>query len=124
MAKEEKKVERVYNVPLRKEWLKAPKYKRAKKAVKALREFLARHMRSENVLIGRKANLKIWERGMESPPHHIQVKVLKDSDGTVRAELVGFEYKEDKKAAKKETLLALRSLIDAALAELEEKPDK
>jgi len=28
------------------------------------------------------------------------------------------------KTAKKETLLALRSLIDAALAELEEKPDK
>jgi len=28
------------------------------------------------------------------------------------------------KAAKKETLLALRSLIDSALAELEEKPEK
>lgn len=102
MAKDEKKVERVYNVPLRKEWLKKPKFKRAKRAAWTLRAFLAHHMKSNKVLIGKMANLKIWEQGMEHPPHHIQVKAVKDSDGVVRAELVGFEYKEDKKAAKKE----------------------
>ena len=46
MAKKEKKpevkLERVYNVPLRKEWLKVPKYKRSKKALAALKQFLAK----------------------------------------------------------------------------------
>ena len=42
--KEEKKIERTYNVPLRREWLKSPKYKRSKKAITGLRIFLIRHM--------------------------------------------------------------------------------
>ena len=50
---EEKTLERTYNVPLRKEFLKVPKYKRAKKAVKALKQFLAKHMKSDNVKIGK-----------------------------------------------------------------------
>lgn len=107
--KEEKKLERVYNVPLRKGWLKVPKYKRAKKAVKTLREFLIRHMKPAEdekgrlkLKIGKMANLDIWKHGIKNPPHHLQVKVTKDSDGTVRAELVGFEYKDEKKVEKKE----------------------
>ena len=52
--KEEPKIvlERVYNVPLRKEFLKAPRYKRAKKAVTALKQFLVRHMKSDKIKIG------------------------------------------------------------------------
>src|SRR3989344_5497016 len=38
-------LEREYNVPLRKGWLKVPKYKRGAKAVKTLKEFLVRHMK-------------------------------------------------------------------------------
>ena len=38
-------VEREYMVPLRKEWLKVPKYKRANKATKALKQFIAQHMK-------------------------------------------------------------------------------
>lgn len=107
MAKEEKKLERVYNVPLRKEWLKVPKYKRGKKAVKALREFLIKHMKpSEDdkgrikLKIGKMANLDIWKHGIKNPPHHVKVKAVRDSDGTVKAELVGFEYQEVKKVKK------------------------
>ena len=52
------KIERTYNIPLRKEWLKKPKYKRAKKAVTALKEFLSRVMRVdiENVRIQASSN--------------------------------------------------------------------
>ena len=39
MAEDQDKNIREYNVPLRKEWLKVPVWKRAKKASKALREF-------------------------------------------------------------------------------------
>jgi len=54
-------IERTYNVPLRKEWLKAPMYRRSKKAVTALTEFAAKHMKTdiENVKIGKQVNLLI-----------------------------------------------------------------
>jgi large subunit ribosomal protein L31e len=95
-------LERTYNVPLRKAWLKSPKYKRAKKAVNALKLFLAKHMKSDNVKIGRRANMEIWKDGIKNPPHHIQVKAVKDDEGVIRAELVGYEFEiVKKKEAKK-----------------------
>jgi len=106
-AKAEIKLERVYNVPLRRQWKKAPLYRRAKKAVKTLKEFLAKHMKTdlEKVKIGKYANLKIWERGIRNPPHHIKVVAKKDEEGNVFAELEGApaeEKKEEKKPKKKE----------------------
>ena len=38
-------LEREYIVPLRKGWLKVPKYKRANKSMKTLKEFIAKHMK-------------------------------------------------------------------------------
>jgi len=109
MAKEkteEKKnvLERTYNVPLRKQWLKSPRWKRSKKAVSALREFISKHMKSENVKIGKYANDLIWKHGGKNPPHHIKVDVTKDSEGKVFAELVGApkEKPKEKKEVKKE----------------------
>ena len=95
-------IERVYNVPLRHEFLKVPKYKRARKAITALREFISKHMKSDDVRIGRKANLKIWERGMKNPPHHIKVTVIKEDDGTVKVELFGNKYEEQSTEKKEE----------------------
>jgi len=89
-------IERTYNIPLRKEFLKAQKYKRAKKAGTALRQFLVRHMKSENVKIGAELNHKIWEHGIQNPPHHVKVTAIKEDDGTVKAELFGFKFKEAK----------------------------
>ncbi len=97
-------LKRVYNIPLRKEFLNAPRYKRAKKAITALKEFLSRHMRSDDVRLGKHLNMKIWERGIKNPPHHVQVNVTRNSEGIVNAELVGFEYNESKpeQASKKD----------------------
>lgn len=110
-AKESKIVlERTYNVPLRKEVLKTPKYKRAHKAMMALRQFLAKHMKSDQIIIGRHANMKVWEQGMRNPPHHIQVIAKKDDEGKVMVELVGapvdkpVEVKPAKGKAKKDAL--------------------
>lgn len=110
MAKEKKseaKIERVYNVPLRKQWLKAPLYRRAKRAVNALKSFLSQHMKAEpkNIKIGKYANEKIWERGIRFPPHHIKLIVKKDENGIVTAELEGAPVEEVKteKKQKKET---------------------
>lgn len=83
------KIERVYNVPLRKEWLKVPKYQRAAKAVRALRDFALRHMKTEEVIIGPFANLEIWRHGMRNPPHHVKINAVKEDDGKVVIELFG-----------------------------------
>ncbi len=90
-------LERTYNIPLRKEFLKVPRYKRAKKAVTAVREFLARHMKAEKVLLGSHLNQMIWKRGIKNPPHHVNVSAVKDDKGTVRAELIGAPKAKPKK---------------------------
>lgn len=94
MADNKQELKRVYNIPLRKEWLKTPKYKRAKKAVTAVKEFLVKHMKSENIKLGQHLNKKVWARGIKNPPHHVEVNVTKDAEGVVKAELVGFEFDE------------------------------
>jgi len=109
MAKKEAKtkiiLERTYNVPLRKEYLKVPKYKRSKKAVSALKKFLKRHMKSNDIKIGKYLNLKIWEHGIKNPPHHVKINAAKDEKGLVRAELAGTpkEKKKDEKKKGKKT---------------------
>ena len=96
-------MERTYTIPLRREWLKAPRYKRAKRAVNALRRFLQRHMKSEDVRLGTNLNLEIWKHGIKNPPGKVRVNVSKDDKGVVRAELFGApeEEKTEKQEVKK-----------------------
>lgn len=99
-------IERVYNVPLRKEYMKVPMYQRAKKAGKALKQFLQQHMKTEMVLIGPKLNEAIWKHGIRNPPHHVKVTVTKDKEGVARAELFAeakpqSTKKKERKPAKK-----------------------
>jgi len=103
-------LEREYIVPLRKGWLKVPKYKRANKAIKTLKEFLAKHMKIydrdlRKIKIDINLNNEIRFRGMEKPPTKIKVKAIKYDDGIVRVELSKLpkilQYKkarEDKKS--------------------------
>lgn len=74
------KIERIYNVPLRRAFQRVARNKRAKKAIKTLKEFLIKHMKSEDVKIGPKANETVWSRGIQKPPHHIKVKVIKENE--------------------------------------------
>lgn len=125
--KEVKKVvlERVYNVPLRKGWLKAPRYKRANKAVKTLREFLQKHMKSDEVRLGKNVNELIWKHGIKNPPHHVKVTAEKDEDGIVRAELEGYDYKEAVKAKEKEEkATGLKGKLQSAMGKIKEEPEE
>lgn len=105
MAKKEskaEKVERVYNVPLRKEFLKIQRWRRTERAVTALRNFLKKHMKTEVVKISKEINEKLWEHGIKNPPHHIKVMVTKNDKGEAMAELFGFKKKEAGKETKPE----------------------
>jgi len=85
-------LEREYNVPLRKGWLKVPKYKRGAKAVKTLKEFLVRHMKVydrdlRKIKLDILLNNEIRFRGMKKPPAYIKVKAKKFDNGIVKVEL-------------------------------------
>jgi large subunit ribosomal protein L31e len=88
-------MERVYTVPLRKEFQKAPKYKYASKAMRALKQFLIKHMKSENIKIGKYLNQSIWKNGPKNPPAKVKINVIKDKENVVTAELV--DAPEEKK---------------------------
>lgn len=89
--KKEEKTEREYVIPLRREWRKVPRYKRANKAVKAVKEFLVRHMKIRDrdlkkVKVDRFVNEFIWSRSIKHPPNKIKIKAVKEGD-IVKAEL-------------------------------------
>ena len=94
MADKETKaiLERVYVVPLRSGWINTPYYRRVKRAVKILKEFIAKHMKVENrdsrkVKLDMYVNNEIGFRN-ESPPNKLKVKATKMDNGDVRVELV------------------------------------
>ncbi len=95
-------LERIYTIPLRKQAMKVPMYRRAKKAVRTVREFLSKHMKSDDVRLGSMLNLELWKRGMKNPPMIIKVTAVKDDKGAVKAELFGHKYVDKKKTEKVE----------------------
>jgi len=99
--KEEKILERTYNVPLRKEYRKVANWRRTEKAVTGLKKFLVRHMKSEDIKIGKEVNEFLWKHGIKNPPHHVKIEVTKDEKGVVKAELFGMKKKEVRKKVKK-----------------------
>jgi len=86
--------ERVYNIPLRKKFLKVPRYRRTNKASIALREFIVKHMKSDDVRIGKRLNQELWKHGIRNPPHHVKVTIIKEDNGLVKAELFGYKFDE------------------------------
>ncbi len=78
--------EMVYRIPLR-EAFDVPVTKRARKAVKIVRDFLVRHTKAKEIKIGASINETIWKRGIKKPPRSVKVKVTKEED-VVKASLV------------------------------------
>jgi len=86
------KLEREYTIPLRKSTNKVPSYKKANKAIRTIKEFLAKHMKVADrdlnlVKIDKYLNETIWHQGIKHPPSKIKVKAIKE-DGIVRVEAV------------------------------------
>jgi large subunit ribosomal protein L31e len=86
-------LEREYIVPLRAEWLKVQKYKRATKAVKALKQFMVKHMKVydrdlRKIKVDIYLNNELRFRGMRKPAASIKVKAIKYDDGIVEVKLV------------------------------------
>lgn len=80
-------MERVYIISLR-DVKRVPRTIRSPKAVRLVREFLQKHMKSDDIKIDSSVNEKIWERGIQKVPPKIKVKATKEEDGSVSVTLV------------------------------------
>ena len=80
--KEEIIDERIYIIPLAKA-RKGPRNKRAKKAIRYLKEFMTRHFKPESLVITQEVNQAIWQRGIQKPPRKLKVRATKNIDGLV-----------------------------------------
>lgn len=84
---------REYIIPLRREWMKVPRYKRTRKSVIAIKKFVAKHMKVEDrdvdkVKLDVYLNNEMWFRGVKKPFNKIKVKVSKLDDGSVKVDFV------------------------------------
>ncbi len=85
------KIEKEYIIPLRRKWVKVPRYKRTNKAIKAVKEFLARHMKVRDkdlnkIRLDKYLNEFIWLRGIRKPPIKVKVKATREGE-IIKAEL-------------------------------------
>tara|TARA_Y100000310_G_scaffold343264_1_gene450068 strand:+ start:269 stop:847 length:579 start_codon:yes stop_codon:yes gene_type:complete len=123
-------LEREYIVPLRKGWLKVPEYKRANKALKTLKEFIAKHMKIydrdlRKIKVDNLLNNEIRFKGMRKPLSKIKVKAKRFDDGIVRVELVNIPTHvkfEKLREEKKKTELEKKTKAKA-VAQPVEKPE-
>ena len=111
--------------------MKAPSYKRSAKAISAIRKFLIKHMKTEDVKIGKYLNLEIFKHGRKNPPPRVKVKAVKDKIKVkdkeveiVKAELIDapVEKEERKQEIKKEEKVA--EIKETRLEENMEKLEK
>jgi ribosomal protein L31E len=81
-------VEREYTIPLKKQTLKVPRYERTSRAVKTIKQFVARHMKVperdlKKVKLDVYFNNQLWIRGRKKPPAKIKVKVKRDGENII-----------------------------------------
>jgi large subunit ribosomal protein L31e len=90
--KKSEKIEREYIIPIREKSRVVARYQKTNKAIKTIKEFLARHMKVrdrdlDKIKLDKYLNEAVWHNGIRSPPHKIKVKATKDEKGIVHAEL-------------------------------------
>ena len=120
------KLERTYVINLRREFIKAPTYKKTGKAVRGLKAFVEKHMKSKDIKICKELNDLIWKDGKKNPPPRVEVKCLKEDD-VVQVQLPDKEFMkaEEEKEVKKPKVAASKD--DKKVKEKKEvleNPDK
>jgi large subunit ribosomal protein L31e len=71
-----------------------PRTKRAEAAIKAIKKFIARKFKSENIWIDTHLNELIWSRSIKKVPKKIKVRAIKFEDGLVEVSLPEEKKKE------------------------------
>jgi len=74
--------ERLLVIPLKRAYYYT-RWRRVEKAVKLLKEKVAKHMKAKEVKLSTAVNEALWSRGAQKPPRRLEVKAVKDEDGVV-----------------------------------------
>ncbi len=72
--------ERVLILNLRKKLKEYSRLKRAKKAIRLIKDYTRRFVKVKNVKLSNKLNEYVWSNGIRNPPKKIKVKVIKEFD--------------------------------------------
>ena len=108
-------LKREYVIPLRRKTKTAPKWRRSKKAVVVLKDFIRKHMKTEDVIVCSELNSFIWERGIKNPPGKVSVVALKtEINGTEKTLVNLSEVGIDNQ-------MALYATVQPQSAELDDK---
>lgn len=130
MAKEEKieKIEREYIIPIRKKAKITPRYQKANRAIRIIKQFLVRHMKvrdrdTKKIKIDKYLNEMVWFRGIKKPPAKIKVRAIKEGD-IVRVEAAELmrDIKFKKARHEKREKQALESSEKKKIVEKQETP--
>ena len=76
-------LKREYVIPLRRKTNMAPRWRRAKKSIVVLKEFLEKHMKCSDIVVCAELNELLWSRGAKNPPGKVKIvcmrKKIKDN---------------------------------------------
>jgi len=114
--------ERLFTIPLRKEWLKVPLNKRAKRSIRTIKVHLSRHMKvpDKSIRISAELNKTVWIRGAGKPPSKVRIKARFDAtDGILHAMLP-----DEKPPAKEKEKKESKPPAGQETGEKEAKPQK
>jgi len=95
--------ERVYTIPLRKGYVKKPRWRKTHFASKQLKKFVTKHAKLVPK-IDKDLNEEIWKKGGKNPPARIKVRITAKQGfaETTLADKKVEEVKEEDKKGKKE----------------------
>ena len=86
MADKTTELERIYTIPLRKT-KDLVRSRRADLAVRDVKRFLSRHMKSETIWLDSTVNELLWQNGKYHIPSRIRVRATRFNDGVVEVTL-------------------------------------
>src|SRR5688572_1914962 len=86
MADKTTELERIYTIPLRKT-KDLVRSRRADLAIRDVKRFLSRHMKSETIWLDSSVNEALWSKGKFTIPSRIRVRATRFNDGVVEVTL-------------------------------------
>lgn len=114
--------EKVFKIPLRKEWVKKPRVARVNVSVDVIRGFVSKNMKTEDIKISQMLNESLWVRGAKKPPAFAKVRVVKDDKGIVTAMLPEEKMEVIEKKGLRHKLLRQKGSTETKLV-IEEKKE-
>ncbi|KAI9183433.1 60S ribosomal protein L31B [Blastocladiella emersonii ATCC 22665] len=81
----EEVVTREYTIHLHRSVFGTSFKKRAPKAIKAIREFAAKHMGTKDIRLAPELNVAVWERGVKSVPHRMRLRISRKRNDDEKA---------------------------------------